>query len=322
MNGPQSLDRRGVLAAIAGASVAVGGVGGALASLSDRETATGALESGVWSGDRIAYTTNGFLHTATQDGGETNPDVGDVDVLGPVEYGFGGDTYHVPYVDGNSDLNLMSPDGSTTSLDTSTQAPRGVSSALATASWDGAPLSVYYAGSNDDRLYRVAPDDGSPTQVADPTDGAVAALGAGDLDGDGDDEFVFLDVNGTVRYVATDGTVGTTGVTPGTNDNYGAGAPASFDGYGVAVPAVDGSAGLGLVDVDGWADTGLTGDSTAKKAPVDGCDFDGDGANEIAYIDNSGRLSYLDDVGGSNTVTGITDASGNDVQADPKRGVL
>jgi hypothetical protein len=326
------LGRRELLAtAAAGVGVAVGAgdlSGATLAAFTEAESTSSALDTGVWNTapKRVTHTTSGALSTAT-DSTTASYAVNGVDVVGPVEPGFDGSDYHIPIVDGDSTLVRVAADGTQTSfgLD-ATRTPRGTKSMLATAAWNGHPLSVYYPGDSASRIYRVEPG-ASATQVAQLSNGVKAVLGAGDVDGDGVAEFVFVDGSGTVRYIVpdTDSTtrgVKSTGVSPGSNNNYGAGSPVDIGGYGVVVPAVNGSGGLGLLDADGWIEASLTAGSTAKKSPVFGCDFDDDGAVEIAFAGYAdGHLQYLDDVGETNSLRDVTDSSGDPIAVDPTRGV-
>ncbi|WP_423750998.1 hypothetical protein [Salinirarus marinus] len=327
----ERLGRREVLVSVAGGSLASAGlIGGTTAAFIDGETASGTLATGTWGGDgaRVAYTDGGTLYSLVQSGGTTAYGVTDVDVLGPVETGFGGSSYHVPLVDGGGTLRLVAADGTQTALDTSAaRPPRGAKSVLATAAWNGHPLSVYYPGSNESKLFRVAPG-GTAKQVSEPGNGVKAVLGAGDIDGDGTAEFVFVDGSGTIRYIVPSGEnasrgIESTGTGPGSNNNYGAGRPSAVGGYGVVVPAVNGSGGLGLVGANGWVEKSLTAGSTASKTAVAPCDFDGDDAVELVFVGSSNaHLQFLDDVGGANDVGTIADSSGDPVPADTSRGVL
>lgn len=317
-----------MLATVAGTSFAIGGfVGGTLASFTDDESDSDSLETDVWetAPKRVTYTKSGNLHSAV-DTGTTSYGVSGVDVIGPVETGFSGSDYHIPIVDGNSNLLLVAKDGTTSKLDLGSTTPRGKKSLLATATWNDHPLSVYYAGTLESTLYRIVPG-GTPKTIAQPGDDIKAALGAGDINGDGVVEFVFVGGSATVQYIVpnTDNTsrsIESTGVGPGSNNNYGVGSPIDIDGYGVVIPAVNGSGGLGLLDAGGWVNKTLTSGSTAKKSPVFGCDFDDDGNVEIAFAGYSnGYLKYLENVGGSNDVTTVTDSSGNNIPVDAKRGV-
>jgi len=319
--------RRGFLAGLSGAGIAGSCFGGVAAALYDAESVVASVTAGTWDTveGRVAHTDGGNLRTVTESstGGLATSGV---DVIGPVEAGFDGSDYHVPVVDGSSNLLLVAADGSHTTLvsGSASDAPRGTKSALATAAWNGHPRSVYYPGSG--TLFRVAPG-ASPKRVSEPSNGVKAALGAGDLDGDGTDEFAFVDGSGTVRYITpadadSERDIRSTGKSPGSNANFGAGAPVAIDGYGVVLPAVNGSGAVGLLGPNGWVNKSLTSGSTAKKTAVHGCDFDGDGNVEIVFAGYSnGYLSYLSDIGGSNDVTTVTDGESDHIPVDPERGV-
>ncbi|PHQ38578.1 hypothetical protein DJ69_10820 [Halorubrum persicum] len=319
--------RREALAGVATTAALAAGVGRTLASFGDTASDSGSLTSGAWSACRAVYTDGGALASTTSSGSVTTYGTTGVDVVGPAEGGFSGSSYHLPIVDGNGDLELIAADGSTTALDVgSSKAPRGAKSLLATATWNGHPLSVYYPGDNASTLYRVAPG-GSAEAVASLGNGIKAAIGAGDVDDDGVEEFVFVDGSGTVRYIVpatgtTSRQIASTGTSAGSNNNYGVGAPAGVDGYGDVIPAVNGSGGLGLLGADGWVEKSLTSGSTAKKTAVHACDFDGDGETELVFAGYSNsHLRYLDDVGGTNDVRSVSDAAGDPIPVDTKRGI-
>ena len=208
----------------------------------------------------------------------------------------------------------------------SKKTPRGSKARLATATWNGHPLSVYYPGSNESKLFRVAPGEKSKW-VSKPSNGIKAAVGTGDINGDGAAEFCFVDGSATIRYIVPSGTnnerdVRSTGQSVGSNNNYGIGAPSTVEGYGMVMPAVNGSGGLGLLGADGWAEKSLTDGSTARKTAVHACDFDDDGATEIVFAGYSnGYLEYLDDVGGTNDVVTVGTDAGDPIPVDSKRGV-
>jgi predicted ribosomally synthesized peptide with SipW-like signal peptide len=322
-----ALRRREALAGVATTAALAVGVGDTLSAFSDTETDSGSLTTGAWSACRVSYTDGGALASTTDSERETTYSTADVDVIGPVTEGFSGSEYHLPIVDGDGNLELIAADGSKTGLDVgSTKTPRGKKSLIATAAWNGHPHSIYYPGDSASTLYRVAPG-GTAEAIESPSNSIKAAIGAGDINGDGIDEFAFVDGSATVRYIvpSTDTTsrqIESTGNSPGSNNNYGIGGPTAVDGYGVVLPAVNGSGGLGLLDADGWAEESLTSASTAKKTAVHACDFDGDGNTEIAFAGSSNSyLRYLDDIGGDTTIQPVYDGAGDEISVDSERGV-
>jgi hypothetical protein len=290
-------------------------------------------EDGDGSGStgRIVFTQNAALRSLDGDGGrvtEWGKDRNNVDVIGPMAVDFDGDgDLDIPYLKNKNSLRVVdSPGASSRKINIAQQKADSQKTALSVGSWDGTGPSIFYVGSNHATIYRVTPGDPSgPTAVAEPGNGANMALGPGDLDGDGVDEFAFVDGSQTVRYIESDGTIRSTGVTARSDNNVGAGEPADFDGDGTAsVPIVDGSNQIKLVDDDGVAETVIAGsqDEQARKVHLAVADVDGDGAPEIVYLTNGKtRLKYVDDVGGENTFRYLTDADGDRIDADPKRGV-
>lgn len=320
--------RRAWLAALAVASVGSASLtGGSLAAFGDGETDGGSLTTDTWSRypRRVTYTSGGSLGSAV-DSGTASYGVGGVDVIGPVARGFAGSDYHVPVVDGSDALLLVAKDGSQTSLDLGSTTPRGKASALAVAAWNGDPLSVYYPGGGASTLYRVAPG-GTPATVAQPSNGIKAALGPGDVDGDGDRELLFADGSQQLRYVEPNGSLEkvVNGGT-GSNDGIGAGSVADLDDDGVvAVVTIDGSNDLKVVgEPTAQGGEGKTTISSvdAAKAPVTVADVDGDDANEVVYVSTGGHLKYVDDVYGSPTISFVRDADGDTVDADDATGVV
>lgn len=317
------LTRREFLAAVVGTSAVAGGlVGGSTATFTDSETDSGSLTTGVWGGvdSRTAYTAGGSLTTVTDVGGTTGHGLGNAAVLGPVDDRFGATEYDVPVLQDDGTLSLVDEAGGTRQLDLGGTTPRTQQSLLATAEWNGHPISVYYATGSD--IYRVAPGTAA-TKIETPSNGATAVLGARDFDGDGTAELVFIDGSATVRYLSpADGSssrrIDSTGISTG--GGYGAGEPRAVADYGVVVPAVNGSGGLGLLGPNGWAEKSLTEGSTAAKAPVHACDFDGDNERELVFVATDDTLRYLDDVGGTNDLVTITDSSGSPITADTGRG--
>jgi hypothetical protein len=328
---PHTPTRREFLLAVCGSSVVAGtGVGATMARFSDEADAEVTFQTAVWGEPiRLSYTDTGALRTLLD---ETEPDaysVSDVVALGPADTGYANAAYRIPILDSGGNLSLVDDTGSVTSLATGSVSPRtpassGQQGALASAAWDDNPRSVYFAGETD--IYRVAPGEDAPTQVASLGNGATAVYGTGDVNGDRKPELVYADGSQTLRYIVPAGETGsrsfaTTGVSPG--GGYGAGAPASIDGRTV-VPAVNGSGDIGLIGPNGWlsGQKSLTGKTVASKAPVAAGDVDGDGDNEIVFVGSiDGYLKYVTDIGGSNAVETVRNGSGEAVFADTKNGV-
>ncbi|WP_430504218.1 PKD domain-containing protein [Haloparvum sp. PAK95] len=128
---------------------------------------------------------------------------------------------------------------------------------------------------------------------------------------------MFAGGSSTIKYY--DGDVHSTGYSSiGSNNGYGAGAPADFDGDGVArVPIVDGSNNPALVDADGTKTAYKSG--SAAKAPIAGVDVTGDGALDLVYVNKDGNVAYttLDD-----STDTVADADGNTIAATKKVGVV
>ncbi len=236
-------------------------------------------------------------------------------VVGPVVTDFARtDVAELPAVDADGDLFVATVAGERVALagDARTSPSR-----LAVGRFRGSPAAVFYAESGSGDLARVGAD-GTAATVATATADGVG--GVADLDGDGSDELVYGG-NGpggnsdSVAYVDDDGTLVGTGAGYGTNAGIGLGEPADFDGDGAArVPIVDGSNDVTLVAADGTT-TVLTTGGPAAKAPLATADLDADGAVEVAFRTTSGTLSYVDDVGGTNAVRPLENASGGTVAA-------
>ena len=194
---------------------AIGG-GGCQATL---YTATGGYTDGT-AGDGSPVTTL----SATADASALGPP--DVDLTGDVA----DDT---PFVEGGDAIVFTNATNGTTTLADDCDIPgaiEGSKTRLAVGSWDGSPESVFFVNETHDTLYRVTSSE-SPVAVATPGNGVQAISGIGDIDGDGDDEIVYVGrVNGKVKYVEN---------VSGSNDV----AYLHDDGD----DRIDGSAGTGLV---------------------------------------------------------------------------
>jgi hypothetical protein len=254
------------------------------------------------------------------------------EALGPVTTDLTGDGRpDIPYVNSNGELVITNDTNDTTVLATSGDISGNIRSSktrLAAGTWNGNPPSVFFVNQNKDTIYRVAPG-GSPQVVAGSStldDSAQAVLGTGDIDGDGDEELLFADGSQEVQYINPDGSKGeVSGGSVGSNNGIGSGSIADFDGDGtVVVVTVDGSGAVKLIgdSSPGEGNDVLTADSEATKSPVTIADVDLDGDDEIVYVGaDDGKLKYVDDVRGSNTVKFLRDANGDKIDAEDTTGV-
>jgi hypothetical protein len=267
--------------------------------------------------DELVFATNeSALRSIAPDGTVTAYDA-TVAAIGPKEVDFDGDDrLEIPYVTGGGDLELIDEANETTTLVTGDA--KGSSTLLAVGTWNGS-TSVFYVNTSDSNtLYRVSPGE-SPSQVTagGSSLGASAAAGVADYDGDGDADLTYLGDSQEVKFVDED-TDRSTGVGPGSNNNYGIGAPRTFDGTPPEVPLIDGSGNVELLAADGTTTTVL-GDGSAAKTPLAGIDWTGDGTREIVYVDSDTTTLYYVTLGGSTTQ--ITDADGDPVSVDTGVGV-
>jgi hypothetical protein len=152
--------------------------------------------------------------------------------------------------------------------------------------------------------------------VRTPSDGAQAILGIDDIDGDGNDEFVFADASQHVRYIDEPGgpveKLANGG--SGLDEGIGVGSMADLDGDGTASAIfVNGSNNLRVVNADGtdrtlYLDEGS--DDGAAKTPPTPIDLDGDGEREIAYMreeDEGPDVEYVEaDGSDTRTLCGIS----------------
>jgi hypothetical protein len=332
--------RRSVLVRATGIAGLAGLVGGAstYALPSDSERAAASFEAADEFGpdcadrpgraSRLTFTQGGALRTLARDGGSVQswPGRSGVAAVGPAAADFEDGGEVVALTSATTIAVGEEPDGDGESVDIEDAPAATQKTTLAVARWGDDDPAVFYAGSGGTTIYRASPDE-DPTAVATSGNGVGAVAGAADLDGDDEAELAFVDGSQTLRYVDADGTTHSTGVTLGSNNGVGVGTPADFGCTGAAaVPVVDGSNRLLLADADGVDRALITGsdDEQAAKAPVAAVDVDGDGALEVAYLENNNspaELRYVDDVANAGPFETVRTAAGDRVTADPARGV-
>lgn len=251
-----------------------------------------------------------------------------VQVLGPPADLNGDGSNRLPYVKGG-ELRIVNSAGNTRTLvpSNSSDRPRTNKSLLATGTWNGSDTSVFYAGKQEEKIYRVDTN-GTITEVADPGNGTNAVLGTGDIDGDGSGELLFADSSQSVRYVDDDGSLtNLNNAGSGSNNGIRVGHPAEIDGKVWAV-MVDGSNQIKLVTADGGNTTEIIdvtnngGANGVRKAPVTPADVDDDGDTEIVYVDTGQELRYLDNPLGTQNIKELNDSAGDSITAGGNLGVV
>lgn len=306
-----------VAALVVGTPLVLAGAAGAAPTTAGSLSGTGALgaTASADSPPIMAFRTadTGNVAMYSRDGMITDLGVSAA-VVGPLYDVDGDGLLEAIYVDGNGGINHVDREGETGSLAGDSAPTSKTMIAVGDRDGDGTP-EVYYVNTNDNNyVYRVEPG-GQPERVT--ATAAKAVLGIADFDGEGDEDLVFAGDSSTIKYY--DGDVHSTGYSSiGSNNGYGAGAPADFDGDGVAsVPIVDGSNNPALVHADGTKTAYTSG--SAAKAPIAGVDVTGDGALDLVYVDKDGAVAYttLDDA----TDT-VADADGTAISATKKVGVV
>lgn len=195
---------------------------------------------------------------------------------------------------------------------------------LTLAKWPAASLSgnlVLSADNNSSRIIAVD-GNGNTEEIASPGNGCGGAAGVADIDNDGNDELVFVDSSQQLRYLEQSGnTVKISNGGVGSNNSAGFGPPVDFEGDGtIEIPFIDGSQNPAVVTANGNK-TILHSSGVAKKAAVAPVDIDGDGDPEFMFLGNSsGKIKYIDDVFGSNTVNTLR-INGNTVTPLEKVGL-
>lgn len=302
------------------------------------------IDSDTSAGTGVATLPDSVVFTGTSSGirnitGDGNP-YSDISTtatpkgLGPANDIDSDGTIEIPYVDSSGNIRLVeTDDGSETLLAESSDSAISGSiqtseTRMAIGTWSGSPQSVFFANENEDALYRVAPG-GSAVEVTTLSDGPSGVVGVRDIDGDSDDEVVYIGSSDEIRYLNGDGSTGSTGITADQNYGVGAGSIADYDGDGdVAVAMVEsGQIRLAnamwdhkIVDSD---IQGGTAPSSVTKAPPTAADVDDDGETELVYVASSGDLRYLDNMNGLTdiVVRDLTDENGNTISGDDYTGV-
>lgn len=276
------------------------------------------------------------VYNAVQDNEADPPDSNSVEVIGANAADVVGDgNVDIPYADStgmyvtsvsaNTDTQIFSESSFTPGI--RTQKTR-----LSVGKWPPATLSgnlILFAVSNNTNRIYAADGNGNTEEILKTGNGVGGVSGVADIDGDGKVEMVFVDSSQQLRYLNQDGStqkISNGGV--GSNNSAGFGPPADFTGDGnPRIPFIDGSQNPALVTAGGNK-TILNSSGIAKKAAVAPVDVDGDEELEFLFLGNSsGKIRWLDDVGGSNTPKGPlsvdidNDGTTEDITPDEKLGL-
>lgn len=248
-------------------------------------------------------------------------DATDTQAAGPKQLNFDDDAEReVPYIDSAGTVRVVDINGEDRQLATNAQSIR---TKLAIGRWQESRQSIFYVNDSTNELWRVTGRGIASAVAHDGTVDADGVAGIVDVDGDGLDELVYggnATQDDTVNYVDDDGSLVETGATYSVNtvdSRIGLGDPVDFNGTrGARVPIVR-NGDLLLVG-PGGSETAL--DVTdAQTGPLASLDWDGDGAQEILFVEQTtGYLQYVDNVTSGNDVYTITDREGTvlDIDAD------
>ena len=245
-------------------------------------------------------------------------------------------TKPVPYVEdeGNGgSVKITDTDGNTKTLVdgsfSATPNPKTNNTLVTTGTWNGSGPSVFYAGSDNDRLYRVN-ETGSPEEVLNPDNvnnlGSIkAVMDIGDIDGDNERELVFVDGNPYIGYLNQDGTVDRfTSYTVGSNNGLGAGELVELAGtvWALYVDDNDNNEIALLTDDGGTREETIATSTQVAKSPLTAADVDGDGDEELVFVDTNNEVHYVNNPAGSQVTRQLVDSAGNPITANEQVGVV
>lgn len=297
-------------------------------------------------GGGIAFTIDGDLQTLSSDEGTTSELLSTPANRPVLALGTGVDldddgNVGVVYVQENPDaaVQTLKVVDANDSLATTYDLPVAAKTSktlLGVGSWSGSGPSSFYVAKtgNGDEIFRVPFDGGSVQRIANPANGVDAILGVADIDGDDQNELVFVGGSQQTRYVEqSDGVTASFTKVPnagaGSNNNIGIGSClADVDGDGSAsIPLVGGSNQIRLADASGVHATLITGSDNeqAAKTPLAWAEVDNDGETELVYLENNNspaELKYVDEVNGAITFKVLTDANGNRIEASTSSGIV
>jgi hypothetical protein len=237
-------------------------------------------------------------------------------VLGDQAYLDSDEIREVPFINTGGDLVVLDKKGEKNVLDSGLETSQTV---IGVGRWKGGKEYVFYPDATDSDHIKKARVGSSPSQVGSgiPSNGVI---GAGDFNGDGDRDLVFLGTSDTVKYL-DGGTVQSTGFSSfGSNRNKGVGQLADLDWNGVVrVPYVTPGNDIGLLDSTGGTTVLDSGYGKAAETRISAVDWKGNREMEVIHQDPStGELRYMFLNG---TAAEVTDNSQSSIPAQISVGV-
>lgn len=263
------------------------------------------------------------LSSVAPDGTVTRYGV-DAEAIGPKQIDIDGDGLReIPYVDSSNRLRVVDAAGEVQTLTTDaahTPLQADYTTLLGVGELDG-ETSVFYLNTTDTvggeaSIYRVGIDGESEQVTADGSGvDATAIAGLGDMNGDDENELVYVGSSQGIHYI--DDGEEYTGTDIGVNNGAGIAAPRVFaSGEADNIPYIDGSNEVKLYP--SRPSDALTGG--AVKSPISGIDFGGDERLEVVYVDSDdSTINYV--YRNNGTVVAVTDEDGDPITADRGVGV-
>jgi len=284
------------------------------------------------SSGRLVYGRSSDLrvYNAVQDNENDPPDSGSVEAIGANASDIlGNGDVDIPYADSTGMYVTSVGASSDTQIFAESSFSPGIKTSktrLSVGKWPPASLSgnlILFAIENSTDSIYSADGSGNTKRILKTGNGVEGVSGVADIDGDGQVEMVFVDSSQQLRYLNQDGTttkISNGGV--GSNNSTGFGPPVDFTGDGtIRIPFIDGSNDPALVTAGGNK-TKLNSSGIARKAAVTPVDIDNDDELEFLFLGNSsGKIRWLDDVGGSNTPEGPLTVGGTEIVPDEKLGL-
>jgi len=286
---------------------------------------------------KIVYQTNSSnggsrnLKTIAGDGGKiTDLGVADAQAIGPATADITGNGLNdLPYVDADGNLKLVDNNGDKTTLVNKSeveeeQRPDHNKTLLVVGMWDGTGPSVFYSNQSHSKIYRVSFSSDSPTEVADPTDGVNAIIGIGDIDGDGENELLFVDGSQHIRYLdkEQDSPIELENGGTESDNGIGVGSIAEFGGSKYVIFISNNEIKL-VNDVadDDTITISPSGNKKPAKSPPTVASVDGSSGDKIVYISNDKRIKYIPNPTGDQSIKDLKNQNENTIKADDSIGV-